>query len=93
MVGPIPLVGRSWDRSMLARLALSWTCGSIPSWCGGRWDRAHWVSRVIDVDPGRRLVLESIRGDFRGTIRLLLDPVGANAVHVSLRFLGDPAGS
>lgn len=60
---------------------------------GGRWDRAHWVSRVIDVDPGRRLVLESIRGDFRGTIRLLLDPVGANAVHVSLRFLGDPAGS
>lgn len=60
---------------------------------GGFWDRAHWVARVIDVDPGRRMVMESVRGDFRGTIRLLLDPVGASGVHLSLRFLGDPAGA
>lgn len=59
---------------------------------GGFWDRAHWLSRVIDVDPGRRIVLESIKGDFRGTIRLLLDPVGARTTRISLRFLGDPAG-
>gem|GEM_PF-5522230 len=30
---------------------------------GGFWDRAHWVARVIGVDPGRRLVgVEGRRG-------------------------------
>jgi len=59
---------------------------------GGFWDRARWQARVIDVDPGRRIVLESVKGDFRGTMRLLMEPVGASRVHISIRFMGDPAG-
>lgn len=56
------------------------------------WDRARWVARVIDVDPGRRIVLESVKGDFKGTMRLLMEPAGASRVHISIRFMGDPAG-
>lgn len=55
-------------------------------------DRAHWVARAIDVDPGRRIVLESFRGDFRGTTRWLFDPIGADRTHISVKFMGDPAG-
>ena len=59
---------------------------------GGFRDRAHWVARVIDADPGRRLVLEYVKGDLRGTSRWLLEPVGPGRTHVSVRFMGDPAG-
>lgn len=60
---------------------------------GGFRDRAHWVARVIDADPGRRLVLEYIKGDLRGTSRWLLEPMGAGKTHMSVRFMGDSAGA
>ena len=61
---------------------------------GGRLGgSAHFVARVTDFDPDRRLVLEYFDGDFRGTEEWTLNPVDAGHTRIATRWMTDPQGA
>jgi len=53
---------------------------------------------AFGIEPDGRLASSTwIRDDEsswnqRGTMRLLMEPMGGSSVHISIRFMGDPAG-
>ena len=61
---------------------------------GGRLGgSAHFVARVTDFDPDRRLVLEYFDGDFRGTEEWTLNSVDAGHTRIATRWMTDPQGA
>ena len=61
---------------------------------GGRLGgTAHFVARVTDFDPDRRLILEYFDGDFRGTEEWTLNSVDAGHTRIATRWMTDPQGA
>ena len=61
---------------------------------GGRLGgSAHFVARVTDFDPDRRLILEYFDGDFRGTEEWTLNSVDAGHTRIATRWMTDPQGA
>lgn len=57
-----------------------------------RWGTAHFECRVVAVDPERRIAVEYVGGDFRGTGEWRFDKVDETHTHVAFRWSVNPAG-
>jgi hypothetical protein len=62
-------------------------------WLGQRFGSVRFSGRVTAYDPDRRLLLEYVGGDFRGTEEWTLDPVDAERTRIATRWETDPQGA
>ena len=58
-----------------------------------RFGSVRFTGRVAAYDPDRRLLLEYVGGDFRGTEEWTLDPVDAEHTRIATRWKTDPQGA
>jgi uncharacterized membrane protein len=54
--------------------------------------RIEYVNEVAELDPGRRLVMRSVRAPFPMTVTYEFEDAGADATRVRIRAQGDASG-